>query len=81
MVTLDFIRDIQIYQHKNGYRFSVDALLLATFVGMVRVSRIADLCAGSGVIGLLLARRYPSQRSCWWSSRSLSRSWPGETLT
>lgn len=60
MTTLDFIRDIQIYQHKNGYRFSVDALLLATFVDMARVNRIADLCTGSGVIGLLLARRYPS---------------------
>ncbi|NLI31140.1 MAG: SAM-dependent methyltransferase, partial [Nitrospiraceae bacterium] len=48
MTTLDFIRDIQIYQHKNGYRFSVDALLLATFVDMARVNRIADLCTGSG---------------------------------
>lgn len=60
MVTLDFIRDIHIYQHKNGYRFSVDALLLATFVDLPRVARIADLCTGSGVIGLLLARRYPA---------------------
>lgn len=60
MVTLDFIRDVQIYQHKNGYRFSVDALLLATFVDLPRVARIADFCTGSGVIGLLLARRYPA---------------------
>lgn len=60
MTTLDFIRDVHIYQHKNGYRFSVDALLLAEFVTMPRVRRIADFCAGSGVIGLLLARRYPA---------------------
>ena len=58
MTTLDFIRDVHIYQHKNGYRFSVDALLLAEFITMPRVRRIADFCAGSGVIGLLLARRY-----------------------
>lgn len=60
MVTLDYIRDIQIYQHKKGYRFSVDALLLAVFVDLPRVSRIADFCTGSGVVGLLLAQRYPA---------------------
>jgi len=29
--TLDGIRDIKVYQHKDGYRFSVDAVLLYTF--------------------------------------------------
>jgi tRNA1Val (adenine37-N6)-methyltransferase len=60
MITLDYIRDIHIYQHKHGYRFSVDALLLASFVSMIRVRRIADFCAGTGVVGLLLARKYPA---------------------
>ncbi len=60
MTTLDFIRDVHIYQHKSGYRFSVDALLVDAFVKLPRARRIADLCAGSGVIGLLLAKRYRS---------------------
>jgi tRNA1Val (adenine37-N6)-methyltransferase len=60
MLTLDYIRDIQIYQNKNGYRFSVDALLLYSFVNLQRVKKVADLGAGSGIIGLLLARKYPS---------------------
>jgi tRNA1Val (adenine37-N6)-methyltransferase len=59
MLTLDSIRDIQIYQNKNGYRFSVDALLLFTFINLPRVKKIADLGAGSGIIGILLAKKYP----------------------
>ncbi|MBI5640990.1 MAG: tRNA1(Val) (adenine(37)-N6)-methyltransferase [Nitrospirae bacterium] len=58
-VTLDGIRDIKLYQRKEGYRFSVDALLLACFVNVRYLKEIADLGAGSGVIGMLLAKRYP----------------------
>ena len=59
MLTLDSIRDIRIYQNKNGYRFSVDALLLFSFINLPRVKKIADLGAGSGIIGILLAKKYP----------------------
>jgi len=59
-VTLDSIRDIRLYQPRQGYRFSVDSLLLFSFVRLREVIRIADLGAGSGVIGLLLAKKYPN---------------------
>jgi len=58
-LTLDTIRDIKVYQGRKGYRFSVDALLLYSFVNLQRAEKIADLGAGSGVVGLLLAKRYP----------------------
>ncbi len=58
-VTLDSIRDIKIYQSLTGYRFSVDSLLLSDFVALRKVGSIADLGAGTGIIGLLLARKYP----------------------
>jgi tRNA1Val (adenine37-N6)-methyltransferase len=58
--TLDTIGSIRLYQHRHGYRFSLDAVLLASFVNVPRVRRIADLGAGSGVVGLLLAEKYPS---------------------
>ncbi len=61
-ITLDYIRNIRICQPKNGYRFSVDALLLYHFVNTPFVRRIADLGAGSGIIGLLLAEKYPQAR-------------------
>jgi tRNA1Val (adenine37-N6)-methyltransferase len=60
MLTLDSIRDIQVYQNKNGYRFSVDALLLFSFINLPRVKKIADLGSGSGIIGILLAKKYPN---------------------
>jgi tRNA1Val (adenine37-N6)-methyltransferase len=59
-LTLDHIRDVKVYQPKEGYRFSVDALLLYTFVQAPLAHKIADLGAGSGIIGLLLAKKYPS---------------------
>lgn len=58
--TLDSIRDIKLYQRKNGYRFSLDALLLYSFVRLRSAERIADLGAGSGIIGILLAKKYPA---------------------
>ncbi len=60
--TLDGIRDVKLYQRKEGYRFSVDALLLYSFVNVRYVKDAVDLGAGSGVIGLLLARRYAGAR-------------------
>jgi tRNA1Val (adenine37-N6)-methyltransferase len=57
--TLDWIRDIRLYQHKDGYRFSVDALLLYAFVNMKHVNHAVDLGTGSGIIGLLIAKKYP----------------------
>ncbi|NWF51853.1 MAG: tRNA1(Val) (adenine(37)-N6)-methyltransferase [Nitrospirae bacterium] len=58
-VTLDSIRDIKLYQPKRGYRFSVDSLLLYDFVNLKHVKSIGDLGAGSGIVGILLAKKYP----------------------
>ncbi len=57
-VTLDSILDIQLCQSKTGYRFSVDSLLLYDFVTLREATDIADLGAGSGIIGILLAKKY-----------------------
>lgn len=50
-------QDLLIIQHEHGYRFSVDAVLLAGFVEPKPGERIFDLGTGSGVIPLLLWRR------------------------
>jgi tRNA1Val (adenine37-N6)-methyltransferase len=62
-VTLDCIRDIKICQSKEGYRFSVDSLLLYDFVNIRKVSTIADLGTGSGIVAILLAKKYPDSRA------------------
>lgn len=59
-LTLDSIRDIRLYQRRRGYRFSLDALLLFDFARLQKAGRIVDLGAGSGIVGLLLAKRYPA---------------------
>lgn len=52
----------KVIQKKRGYRFSVDALLLAHFVQPGKGCHILDLGTGSGVIPLLLAHRRPGSR-------------------
>ena len=59
-ITLDEIRRFRLMvgQPVNGYRFSLDALLLAEFVNCPDFSRIADLGTGCGVIPMILCRRF-----------------------
>lgn len=61
-ITLDSIRDIRLFQSKTGYRYSVDSLLLYDFIHLKTARRIADLGAGSGIVGILLAKKYPASR-------------------
>jgi tRNA1Val (adenine37-N6)-methyltransferase len=56
--TIDSIGSIKICQPKEGYRFSVDALLLANFVNLKRLTKAVDIGAGTGIIGIILAKRY-----------------------
>ncbi|NLZ16204.1 MAG: methyltransferase [Desulfobulbaceae bacterium] len=46
------------HQPRNGYRFSVDAVLLAHFVRPRRGWRILDLGCGCGVVALIIAYRF-----------------------
>lgn len=48
---------IRVVQEKDGYRFSLDAVLLAGFAWMRRGERIIDLGTGVGIIPLILAKR------------------------
>jgi len=48
---------LRIIQKKEGYRFSVDAILLAHFSSQLSANSIIDLGTGSGVIPLILARK------------------------
>lgn len=47
------------HQHENGYHFSIDAVLLAHFCTVKKANSVVDLGAGCGVVGLVLAHRYP----------------------
>ncbi|MBF0320872.1 MAG: tRNA1(Val) (adenine(37)-N6)-methyltransferase [Nitrospirae bacterium] len=58
--SLDVIKNVRILQRQRGYRFSIDALLLADFVNPTSPRHIVDLGAGAGIIGILLAHKYPA---------------------
>ena len=53
--------NLQLFQPRDGYRYSLDPLLLARFCAEVNPDGIvADLGAGCGIIGLVLARIHPT---------------------
>ena len=59
--TLDAIFQgrLRIIQPEKGYRFSVDAVLLAGLTRIRPQDRVVDLGSGCGIIPLLLACRQP----------------------
>lgn len=50
---------LQCFQYRQGYRFSIDAVLLSHFITPRPDDRILDLCAGCGVVSLILTYRWP----------------------
>lgn len=55
--TLDTIYKgkIKVFQKKKGYRFSIDAVLLAAYVQKLKGDRIIDIGTGCGVVPLMIA--------------------------
>lgn len=64
--TLDTVRGLRFVQRVDGYRFTLDAVLLATFAQEVvpedAPSTVVDLGTGCGVVALLLAEARPLAR-------------------
>lgn len=51
-----------LLQKQSGFRFGVDAVLLAHFTGLKDREAVMDLCTGSGIIPILLAGKTRSKR-------------------
>jgi tRNA1Val (adenine37-N6)-methyltransferase len=50
---------LRITQPQDGYRFSLDPLLLCEFAETANTARIVDLGTGCGIIPLIFARKIP----------------------
>ena len=66
-VTLDSIAmrnagTVFLSQPKRGVRFTSDSLILADFCRLKQRSRVLEPGAGTGIISLLLAKKYPHAR-------------------
>ncbi|MDO4536448.1 MAG: tRNA1(Val) (adenine(37)-N6)-methyltransferase, partial [Clostridium perfringens] len=56
------LKDIYIIQKKEGFRFGVDAVLLANFANVKRKHRVMDLCTGTGIVPLIIkGKREPEK--------------------
>ncbi len=62
-LTLDALLNgsIRVRQSRAGYRFSLDAVLLAFYASRRPGGKVLDLGTGCGVIPLILSRRDPSR--------------------
>jgi tRNA1Val (adenine37-N6)-methyltransferase len=60
--TLDTIYHgkLKLFQKKKGYRFSIDAVLLAEFVRKLKGERLIDIGTGCGVVPLMIALNNPA---------------------
>lgn len=48
------LKGIHIIQKKDGFRFGVDAVLLANFAKVKRNGSVIDLCSGTGIIPFII---------------------------
>lgn len=49
------IKGIHVIQKKEGFRFGVDAVLLANFAKVKKNASVIDLCTGTGIVPFILA--------------------------
>ena len=65
--TLDglFQGEIKLFQPSDGYRFSIDAPILASFVKVKKGEKLIELGTGNGVILIILGKKYPHLEELW----------------
>ena len=51
---------LSLHQDPHGYRFALDAFLLADFVPSYTAGPVIELGTGCGIVACLLARRFPA---------------------
>jgi tRNA1Val (adenine37-N6)-methyltransferase len=56
----DLQNGYSLIQSASGFRFGMDAVLLAAFAKVKKTDRVMDLCTGNGIVPILLAARTES---------------------
>lgn len=60
----DLQNGLFIIQKKDGFKFGVDAVLLADFAKNAKSVSTLDLCTGTGIVPLLLSEKTDTQNIC-----------------
>lgn len=55
---------LMLIQKKDGFRFGIDAVLLADFAKNAKSARTLDLCTGTGIIPMLLSAKTKTPEIC-----------------
>jgi tRNA1(Val) A37 N6-methylase TrmN6 len=57
--TLDILcnDELKIIQKKDGYRFSIDAILLSNFITLKKQERLLDIGTGCGIIPIYMSKK------------------------
>lgn len=58
------IGSLMLIQKKDGFRFGTDAVLLSDFAKDIPSKRTLDLCAGSGIVPILLSHKSDAKEIC-----------------
>lgn len=48
------LKDICIIQKREGFRFGIDAVLLANFANVKKKHKVMDLCTGTGIVPFII---------------------------
>ena len=56
------LKGIHVIQKKEGFRFGVDAVILANFANIKRRGQVVDLCTGTGIIPFILAGKTSAEK-------------------
>lgn len=57
------LEGLRLIQKNSGFRFGVDAVLLADFANVKKKHRVIDLCTGTGIVPFLLYGKYKPQET------------------
>ncbi|MDD6215095.1 MAG: tRNA1(Val) (adenine(37)-N6)-methyltransferase [Firmicutes bacterium] len=55
---------LKIIQKKNGFRFGVDAVLLANYAKDIRSAKTLDLCTGNAIVPVLMSHKTQTPLIC-----------------
>ena len=55
------LKDLNLIQKKDGFKFGIDAVLLSDFACIKNKHRVIDLCTGTGIIPFLIYGKYEPQ--------------------